>query len=244
MKHTYILKSKFIDTDWHQAHTDNTMLLQGNQPWIFHPRMIILTDAYQHVTPEAFSFIENCYDKKIAGTKDNPAVFTYPPTEDVPAEECDKIECFWDQNTFHMETICMIVDYNVIIDYHIYQEDDENVVFMPIAKWFRGVKYNDTQERLFTAELFDTYGKAQAWLDNFKQNHKNTLNYHTIDIVVANKTETENEFWYRIQKDILEHTHGYSEEFEKNFDIYGRRMYQKLFGKDALTALENEYFSK
>ncbi len=46
----------FTDTDYSQAHHNDIMLLQGNQPWIFNPRLVVLTDAYRHLQPEAMDF--------------------------------------------------------------------------------------------------------------------------------------------------------------------------------------------
>ena len=84
--HTYALKS----VRWHN-YTDNIMLLQGNQPWINNPRVVILNDAYGEISPDAFSFVEDCYDRKITGTREQPAVF-------------QKIRCFWDNMQFCIET--------------------------------------------------------------------------------------------------------------------------------------------
>ena len=94
--HTYALKS----VRWHN-YTDNIMLLQGNQPWINNPRVVILNDAYGEISPDAFSFIEDCYDRKITGTLEQPAV-------------CHKIRCFWDNMQFCIETELNLITYTLM----------------------------------------------------------------------------------------------------------------------------------
>ena len=237
MKHNYILKSMFTDTDYSQAHHNDIMLLQGNQPWIFNPRLVVLTDAYRHLQPEAFSFVEDCYDKTIVGTLEKPAVFTYTPTKDITPEECAEVHCYWNGTTFHLETICKVADYNILINYIPMTAEDEDVIFLPIAKWFYGMKYGDTQERLFTNTLFDTYQNAKIWTDQFLRHHGKKLKFHTIDIMVLPKKELDSNIWYHMQKDILIKTRGYSPAFESQFRVHGKRMYYNLFGEDALKAL-------
>lgn len=241
MKKTYLYKEKYISTDWHSARSDRTVLLQGNQPCIQDTRTTVLHDAYEYVSPEAFQFIADCYDKKNIGSQKEPAEFRYEPTEDMTPEETDKVLCFWDGNEFHVETICMVADYSVLLTYIHAEQEEQELVYLPIVKFYRGLKYGNTQERLFTDTLFETYSQACSWKRDFLKNIGNQLSFDAIDVMPVIKSNIETSLWYRIQVDILKTTEGYSPLFEQKFKAHGDVMYAELFGKSALDELINQY---
>lgn len=244
MKKNYIYKEKYISTDWHSAHSDRTALLQGDQPCIQDARTVVLHDAYQYVCPEAFQFVADCYDKKLISSPQNPAEFRYAPTGDLTPEETDQVICFWDNNEFHMETIGTLVDYSILLGYEHIEQEESELIYLPIVKFFRGLKYGNTQERLFTDVLFETYQQAYKWRRDFLQEIGNQLGFDEIDIVPVNKTEILKNPWYHIQKDILQKTEGYSPVFEQKFKEYGEVMYIDIFGQLALNELFDKYEQK
>lgn len=154
--HTYALKS----VRWHN-YTDNTMLLQGNQPWISNPRVVILNDAYGEISPDAFAFIEDCYDRKITGTREQPAVF-------------QKIRCFWDKMQFCIETELNLITYTLMT------EDDDEVVFLPVAKRYG----NGMQKQLIATDLFQSYEAAERCVDAFLGATQAMHLFHRVDILV------------------------------------------------------------
>ena len=156
MTHTYALKS----VRWHN-YTDNTMLLQGGQPWISNPRVVILNDAYGEISPDALSFIEDCYDRKITGTREQPAVF-------------QKIRCFWDNIQFCIETELNLITYTLMT------KDDDEVVFLPIAKRYD----NGMQKQLIATDLFQSYEAAERCVDEFLGATQAMHRFHRVDILV------------------------------------------------------------
>ena len=249
--HNYILKHIYYGGDWRRAHDETLMLMQGSCPQIQDDRTVILTDAYQYVHPDAFNFVRNCFDKKTlrpsdyvpadVTTEDHKNLFTFPLEEDMIPGDQDTILCFWNDKIFHLETYCPIADVIISIDYELVSMEDENTVFLPVFHWFFGIKYGNTQDRLFTEHPFEHYANAKEWLNGFLKNIGHELNFHSADIMIMDKKQLSKDVWYNMENAILRDTNGYSPKFVKNFTPYGKKMYIDLFGRTSYEDLIAQY---
>lgn len=242
--HTYVMKNTYVSTDWHDAHSESVLLLESNQPYIYDIRTVILANVYQHIPAEEHRFLADCFDHKITGSKEQPATITHFSNDTIdeqnqPKTEADcitpdeiYIKCYWLEDTFSVIIEYDCFDYTLYFDYVIQEYADDNIVFVPIASWYIGIKYGDTQDRMFTTQLFDNYKDAVKWTKQFEERyHYGKLDYNKMHIIFLEKDKLEFDAWYRVQKAILTKTSGFNQYFMDKFCVDAKGMYTELIGE-------------
>lgn len=251
MKNTYVTKSVYIDTDWHDAHTESFTLLQENRPVITDVRSAIMADILGRIAPDAHAFVAECCDKKREASEDEPAVFRLPLSDedkesspqDLWEDAASTISCHWKDEKFHVVYSAGIYDYAVYYTYRILHIEEENTFFFPIASWYMGLKYGDTKEHLFRSEPFTSYDEALAFAKDIDEKYREKLKYDHIEVIVSSE-DVMNGKWYTMQKQILDKTNGCSETFFENFASDNCKMYANLFGDEALKEFLKDNHSK
>lgn len=224
MKQTIIVKNTFIDTDWSWAKDYTTLVLEKEQPYIKDIVKTILDDVQHRKVPQ--SFLEQ--QLQTFGI-----VEEYLSTPDATCEkECDVIRCGWkEKNIFIIEVYSPLNDYRTIYTYTVLVIETDEVFFIPIACYLKGLKYGGTEERLFTKKLFNTYKDAEKWFVNFKKEHPDFTGYE-ISIMPFDKKSLEDNPWYQIQIKILNYTNGFTDNFKNNFFINSKKMLHELYKKN------------
>ena len=241
----YLTKHIYHDTDWHQAHNRTLLVFpEGNsENPVFTDipvKEAILKDMYRYLPAEAHAFLQESIDNHTL-TEEHPAIMDYREYLDKEQDPDDyiskQISCWYSNQEFSVAHCFLDADAGDYITYQVWDAQNPNLVFLPLATWYRGLKYGDTMEHLFTLETFQTYQEAKAWVDTFEETHENVHGYDTIAILPANIALTRETRWYRMQQDILTHTNGYTDLFIDKFHIASHVMYQNLLGRQAYEQL-------
>ena len=223
----YIRTETFAGFDWHDICVDNRQILIDNSPIIYDVNSVLYAHIQQTLCKLNLTSVANKFTFQTFSEL-HEHEFSYQ-TDDEDQYHDIFIHYQKDNNTYHL-AITLENGYEYRVDYDIY--DTKQPVYLPVAKYFYGLKYGDTQERFFCTHTFSSYEEAyQFMVEQIATKNTNYVidQYQDYQIFVFDKEKLEHLPWYQYNKSIMEYVNKISlPEYKKIANPYTIAEYEKL----------------
>lgn len=204
----YIRTETSAGFDWHDIYVDNRQILSDNSPIIYDVNSVLYAHIQQTLCKLNLLSVANQFMFQTFLELPNKS-FSYQ-TNDEDQYHDISINYQADTNTYHL-AITLENGYEYCVAYNIY--DTKQPVYLPVAKYFHGLKYGDTQERFFCTHAFSSYEEAyQFMVEQIATKNTDYVidQYQDYQIFVFDKDKLEHLPWYQYNKSIMEYVNKIS----------------------------------